>query len=79
MLIVKILSFFAFVGSVSWLISKPDYDSALATVTSLVALIIVLIGEKKDHASQKQKVYDGGVGIQAGGDVNVGGVRSGKK
>ena len=73
MLIIKFLSGFAFIGSVAWFIATPDYDSAIASVTSLSALIAILFGEKraKRRAAQNQSVAENAIGIQAGGNVKV--------
>ena len=74
MLIVKTLLGLAFLGSFAWLISAPTLESAVATVTSLGALIGSWIGDNrlKQNGGQNQVVESGSVGIQAGGNVNVG-------
>lgn len=81
MLIIKFLSAFAFIGSVAWFIALPDYEPAIAIVTSLSAFIAAWFGDKKmkRQANQNQAVGKGGVGIQAGGDVNMGSVRTSTK
>ena len=78
MLIVKILASLAFAGSVIWLIAQPDYEPAIAVVTSLSALIGCLLAER--HAKrrvQEQTVGPGGVGVQAGGNITMGSARAG--
>lgn len=79
MLIIKLLAAVAFVGSVLWVIAQPGYEPAIAVVTSLSALIgsIVIDRHSKSHAAQRQKVGERGVGVQAGGDVNIGTIQSG--
>lgn len=76
MMIIKILSGFAFIGSVAWFIVQRDYEPAIAIVTSLSAFIASWLGEKKKRqANQNQTVGEKGIGIQAGGDVNTGSLR----
>jgi hypothetical protein len=74
MLIVKILSGMALIGSIAWYISKPDYDSAIAIITSLSASIATIshIGKKSPKSAQSQVVAEKGIGIQAGGDIEIG-------
>lgn len=81
MLIIKILSGLAFIGSVVWFVAQRDYEPAIAIITSLSALIAAWVGEKKvkRKASQNQTVAENGIGIQAGGDVSTGSIRSGRK
>lgn len=78
MLIIKTLSGLAFMGSVAWFIAQPDYEPAIAIVTSLSAFIAVWLSERKakHQAKQSQVVAENGIGIQAGGDVSVGNIRS---
>lgn len=74
MLIVKLLSVAAFIGSIVWMVAAPDYEPALAIVTSLSAFISTVLIEKRKArgATQHQSVSGNGVGIQAGGNVNIG-------
>lgn len=78
MLIVKILLGLAFLGSFAWLISDPTLESAAATLTSLGAFIGAWIGDKRlnQKGRQNQVVERGSVGIQAGGNVNVGKIKN---
>ncbi|MGO3890110.1 MAG: hypothetical protein ACTJHW_03945 [Paenalcaligenes sp.] len=77
MLIIKILSGLAFIGSVVWLIAQPDYEPAIAIATSLSAFIAAWFSERKKSApSQSQTVAENGIGIQAGGNVSTGNIRS---
>ena len=77
MLIIKILSGLAFIGSVAWFIEQRDYEPAIAIVTSLSAFIAAWLGDMKmkRQANQNQTVGENGIGIQAGGDVNTGSLR----
>lgn len=77
MLIIKFLSGVAFVGSVAWFIVTPDYEPAIAVVTSLSALIAAWLHSKKQehHATQSQVIAKNGVGIQATGNVTTSDIR----
>lgn len=74
MLTIKLLAGFAFIGSIVWFVSEPNYEPAIAIASSLSALLAALIGERrvKQRAAQNQSVAQSGMGIQAGGDVNIG-------
>lgn len=78
MLIIRILSGLAFIGSVAWFIAQRDYEPAIAIVTSLSAFFAAWLGDKriKRRANQNQTVAENGIGIQAGGDVNTGSIRA---
>ncbi|MEQ1720751.1 MAG: hypothetical protein ABL887_06540 [Nitrosomonas sp.] len=81
MMIIKILSGLAFIGSVAWFIAQHDYESAIAIVTSLSAFIVAWLGDRKmkQKANQNLTVAEDGIGIQAGGDVSIDSTRvSGK-
>ncbi len=77
MLLIKLLSGVAFVGSVAWFITIPGYEPAIAIATSLTALIAAWITDKKQkrQPNQSQIVAKNGIGIQAGGDVSTGDIR----
>lgn len=81
MLIIKLLSGIAFIGSVAWFIVQRGYEPAIAIVTSLSAFIAAWFGDKKlkRQANQNQAVSKNGIGIQAGGDVNMGSIRTSRK
>ena len=81
MLIIKVLSGLALIGSVAWFIVQRDYEPAIATVTSLTAFIAAWFGDKrlKRQANQNQTVAKNGIGIQAGGDVSMGSIRTSGK
>ncbi len=81
MLIIKIFSGLAVIGSVVWFIAQRDYEPAIAIVTSLSAFIAAWFGDKKmkRQANQSQTVAENGIGIQAGGDVSTGSIRASSK
>lgn len=78
MLIIKLLSGLIFIGSVAWFIATPDYEPAIASITSLSALIAIFFGEKRANrrATQSQSVAENAIGIQAGGNVKVGNIHA---
>ncbi len=81
MLIIKFLFGLAFIGSVAWFIAQPDYEPAIAIVTSLTAFIAAWLGDKKlkRQANQNQAIAKNGIGIQAGEDVSIGSIRTSRK
>lgn len=81
MLIIKFLSGIAFIVSVVWFIAVPDYEPAIAIITSLLTFIVAWFGEKraKLQALQNQSVAKNGLGIQAGGDISVGSIHANRK
>jgi hypothetical protein len=74
MLIIKILSFVALIGSVAWFVYDPEFEPAIAIVTSLSTLIATWVASKREqkNASQTQAVGENSIGIQSGGNVTVG-------
>ena len=74
MLIIKILSIAAFIGSILWFLAIPGFEPAIVVIGSLSTLISVfIIQERKARSTkQKQSVSNSSVGIQAGGDINIG-------
>jgi hypothetical protein len=71
---VKFLAAIALIGSVAWVIADPGFESALAVVASISALISAFLVEKRyaRRAQQHQSVSESSIGVQAGGDVNIG-------
>jgi len=69
----KILSIVALIASIIWCFNRPDYDSVLAVVTSLSAVVALFFvrKRKRNPIKQNQVVSTHGVGLQAGGDINV--------
>ena len=80
MLYIKILSVIAFIGSIVWLYFAPGFEPGLAVIGSLSAAITAfLIQEHKSRkAQQRQSVSKSSIGVQAGGDVNIGEIRGNK-
>ena len=76
MLIIKLLTGAALLGSIAWAVAAPDYEPVIAMITSLSALIATFVYDKRREVSarQLQLVSGSGVGIQAGGDISVGNV-----
>lgn len=74
MVSVKVLSGIALIGSIAWFIAEPGYEPGLTAIGSLSALISAFIAEKRNarRAQQNQSISRSSVGIQAGGDVNIG-------
>ena len=80
-LVIKLLSALAFIGSVLWFIAEPDYEPAIVAITSLSGFIFLWVKEKKNQVTplQNQTVADSGLGVQAGGNVNIGNVNINKQ
>ncbi len=76
MLIIKLLSGAALLGSIAWAIAAPGYEPVIAIITSLSALIVAFVSDKRREASarQRQLISGNGVGLQAGGDISVGNI-----
>ncbi len=74
MIYMKILSIIALVVSIIWFIKEPDYRSGLVAIGSISALISAFLIERKKerNAHQHQSVSGSSIGVQAGGDVNIG-------
>jgi len=77
MIYVKLLAGIALIGSIVWVIAKPGFESALAVVGSLSALVSAFIVQKRTarRAQQHQSVSKSSIGVQAGGDVSIGNIR----
>lgn len=80
MVYVKLLTTIALIGSIAWAIADPGFEPALAVVGSLSALVSAFLVEKRDarRARQHQAVSKSSIGVQAGGDVNIGNIEGGK-
>jgi hypothetical protein len=81
MLIIKLLSGLTFIGSVVWFIAQRDYEPAIAILTSLSTFIAAWFVDRKQkrQANQNQSISKNGIGIQAGGDVKLGSIRTSVK
>lgn len=78
MFFIKLMAFIAFFASVVWFSADPDYEPGIAIVTSLSALIGIWINQRQAKSpAQVQTVGDGGIALQAGGDVHVGDITQG--
>jgi hypothetical protein len=80
MYVIKLLSITAFIGSVAWLIHTPDYEPAIACITSLSACIAAFLVDrrKRDSINQRQSVSGKAVGIQSGRDTSTGNITTTK-
>ena len=81
MKIIKFLSGLALVGSIFWFISAPDYEPGIAIITSLSAFVAAWLVDRRQmrQTNQHQTVAENSVGIQAGGDVNIGDIQVSRK
>ncbi len=71
----KVLAVVSLIGAIAWVVADPGFEPALAVIGSASALLGLFVADrKKKHASsnQEQVVSNKSVGIQAGGDVNIG-------
>ena len=80
MLYVKWLSALALLISVGWFIVDPGFEPGLSVVVSFSALISAFLIDKRRvrHTRQQLSVSRGGIGLQAGRDVNVSNINGGK-
>jgi len=80
MVYVKFLAAVALLGSIAWTIADPGFESGLTVVGSLSALVSAFLVEKRNArlARQQQTVSKSSIGVQAGGDVNIGNIDGGK-
>lgn len=81
MVYVKVLAAVALMGSIAWVIADPGFESSLAVVGSLSALVSAFLVEKRNArgAQQHQSVSNSSIGVQAGGNVNIGNVGGDKR
>lgn len=80
MIYMKFIAAIALLGSIAWVIADPGFEPGLAVVGSLSALISAFLMEKRNAqcAQQHQSVSQSSIGVQAGGDVNIGNIRASK-
>ena len=71
---VKFLAVIALIGSIAWVIVSPGFESALAVVGSVSALVSAIFIQKRTElrSRQRQSVSKSSIGVQAGGDVSIG-------
>jgi hypothetical protein len=74
MTVTKLLSLAALIASIAWLVVMPGFESVIATISALAALLASshLANKRKKSLSQKQTVGNGSTGIQAGGNISIG-------
>jgi len=71
--LIKLLSIIAFFASFAWCATNPSYEPLIVMVTSLATAVGAWMSGRKENpvAAQNQTVAEGGVGIQAGGEVHI--------
>jgi hypothetical protein len=71
---VKSLALIALIGSITWSIADPKFESILAVIGSLSTLVTAFLvdNRKARRVQQHQSVSRSSTGIQAGGNVNIG-------
>lgn len=75
----KYLAAITLIGSIGWAVADPGFESAMAVITSISALISAFVLEKrKKMGTQHQTVSKSSNAIQAGGDVTIGNFRNDK-
>ena len=80
MVYVKFLAAIALIGSIAWFIAEPGFETALAVVGSISALISAFLVERRNarRAQQQQSISKSSIGVQAGRDVNIGSISGDK-
>lgn len=68
-----LISIIGFLVALIWLIMKPGWDSLIATITGLSAIIgfTLPIAIRKNKVSMKQSGGKGSQNYQAKGDINI--------
>ena len=76
MIYVKLFAAIALIGSIAWVIAEPGFESALAVVVSISALVSAFLVQRRtaQRAQQRQSVSKSSIGVQAGGDVSIGSI-----
>lgn len=71
---VKFLALIALIVSIVWCFAKPGFESVLAVIVSLSALVSAFLIPKRTavRRKQQQSVSKSSMGIQAGRDVRIG-------
>ena len=65
---VKLISAIAFIAATAWVIARPGFDSIVAALVCLTALVGAFAAERR-RRSQHQSVSGSSTGIQAGRDA----------
>lgn len=69
------LSLMVLAASFAWLYHEPGWDSGVATLAAVAAVIGVHFATRDSaRAAQSQSVSNGSIGIQAGRDASTGAV-----
>lgn len=71
---IRLVSLVALLVSIVWLAYRPAFDSGLAAVTALAALLSSFLLKKtsiKPNTDQSQNISSDSIGIQAGGNVYI--------
>lgn len=76
MLVYRLLSGAALLGSIAWVCFRPGWDSACAALAALVTFAASFLhSSPKPKVQQVQSVGKDGIGIQAGHDANIGTIK----
>jgi hypothetical protein len=80
MIYVKALAIIALICSIVWVIVDPGFESVLAALGSSLTLISAFYIEKRKarREQQYQSVSKSSIGIQTGGNVNIGNINGDK-
>lgn len=73
-IVIRVVSLAALLLTIAWLVYDPAFNSAVATVSSLAALLSSFLIRKPTselEARQSQKVSSDSIGVQAGGNVHI--------
>lgn len=71
---IRVVSLIALLLSIAWLVYRPAFDSGVATISALAALLSTFMLKKSpigSGAKQSQKISSGSIGVQAGGNVHI--------
>ena len=76
MSILELLAGLALLGSIAWMVANPGFEPCLAIIGAISALVAPSIIEEEgaERAQQHQSLSEGSEGVQAGGDVRIGGI-----
>lgn len=76
----KVLAAISLLGAIAWVVFEPGFEPSLAVVGSISALAALFVADRKKRgeSSQAQVVSSKSVGIQAGGDINIGSFKQDK-
>lgn len=75
MFYLKVLAAVSLLGAIAWVVVDPGFEPGLAVVGSASALLALFVADRRKRlasSQQEQVVSHRSVGIQAGGDINIG-------